>query len=130
MAATSYQMERLLDRLRRLRGWFAGSAHRPSARADPVQVTKLAWERARAVAGPPAGTPRQSGPPAGTPRQGGIAGVAEPGRYPPLVEAERERRAGSFMRPPYPEQPPASHIPRLRRVARKRPTGRPLAEAD
>lgn len=120
MAATSYQMERLLDRLRRLRGWFAGSAHRPSARADPVQVTPLAWKRARAVAGPPAGRPRQ----------GGIAGVAEPGRYPPLVEAERERRAGSFMRPPYPDQPPASHIPRLQRVARKRPTRRPLAEAD
>jgi len=41
--------------------------------------------------------------------------VREDKTYPPQVENERERRAGSFMNPPYPHPPNSPRIPKLRR---------------
>lgn len=43
------------------------------------------------------------------------AHVADFAEYPPAVAEEIERRAGSFMNPAYPEEPPPGRIPRLRR---------------
>jgi hypothetical protein len=133
MAFSSYQMERLLDRLRRWRGWFDGTLRGAPLLPERVRLTPAALERAGARGGAgPASSARADGP--------GVAGgdllrrVGEQEPYPPEVEAERERRAGSFMNPPYPESGRASSIPRLAPGRKKRrgvrPATRPRGVGD
>jgi hypothetical protein len=117
MAHSSYQVERLIDRLRRLSDWLTWPAYRRWRGEDPVRVSRAAREAA-----PPSAPPRAEWP--------SLAAVRDWRRYPPQVEAERERRAGTFMRPPYvpfTEEAPAPRIPRLERETRRR---RPRAMAD
>ena len=105
MAFSSYQIERLISRLRRwIAGPFPGRTHSP----DSVSTT-------------PGGSGGMApGPRAGP--GGGLKAIAETGQYGAVVEAERERRSGSFMDPPYPEsleQIGISPIPKLKRDLRR-----------
>lgn len=119
MTASSYQMERLLDRLRRVREWLPRPAYRRWGGMDPVRTSPAAEEAAEAV--------HPSAPAA--PRAPSLAAVREGRRYAPAVEEERERRAGSFMEPP-PEAPLPRPIPKLPRTATPRRRPRPAGEAD
>lgn len=112
---SSYQMERLLDRLRRLRDWLPWPAGRRWAGADPVRLSAAARERA-APAAPPGGPPS-------------VEAVRDRTAYPPRVEAERERRAGSFMEPPYPDEP-LPEIPKVERATPRRRPARDITSGD
>ncbi|MDH4248756.1 MAG: hypothetical protein OEW39_13175 [Deltaproteobacteria bacterium] len=102
MLVSSFQMERVLHRLARWIGWPRGSAPRGG---DPV--TKSAGVLLRAPGKIP---PRLKHGPITPKRMGG--------RHPAVLE-EVERRAGSFMEPPYPPSPRPSHVPRLKAKAGK-----------
>lgn len=122
MIYSSYQVERLIDRLRRLSDWLPWPAYRRWRGAERVRIRRVAAEAAEAARGVRAGAaPPAAGPPPS------VAAVRAGRRYPPLVEEERERRAGSFMRPPYPDASPSPHIPRTPRGKRRR---RPRAMAE
>lgn len=118
MPVSSYQVERLLDRLRRLGGWVPWPAYRRWRGADPVRLSRAA--HAAQPEPEPALAPGPVPP---------LAAVRDGRRYPPVVEQERERRAGSFMEPPYPDPPPPGHIPKLGRAPR-RPRRQAVAEGD
>lgn len=120
MAYSSYQVERVIERLRQLRDWLPWPAHRRWRGEDPVRVSAAARRAADA-----AREERGAGPvppPA-------VEAVRERHRYPPAVERERERRAGSFMEPPYPDEP-LPPIPRRGHWQPRRRTARPLTEGD
>ncbi|HKI99374.1 MAG TPA: hypothetical protein VKB51_12955 [bacterium] len=123
MIYSSYQVERLLERLRRARGWLPWPAYQRWGGMDPVRMSRAAAQAGRdaEAAGPVAVPPLR--PPA-------LAAVRDARRFAPLVEAERERRAGSFMRPPYPDESPAPHIPKIERKTAPRKNPRRLVEAD
>ena len=126
MTQSSYQVQRLLARLRRLGRWLTWPAHRPWAGVDAVQTTAAAKQAAHAAADAVAergGSGRSAVLPS-------VAAVRDPDRYEAVVEAERERRAGSFMQPPYPPDLPAERIPKLPRTAAPRPRPRVLGEGD
>jgi hypothetical protein len=122
MAHSSYQVERLLDRLRRARDWLPWPTYRRWGAADSVRVSAAAERAVQEAAQAPAALV------VATPRPPSLAAVRDARRFAPVVEEERERRAGSFMRPPYPDEPPPPHIPRLDgrpgRRLRPRPVGR------
>ena len=103
MTLSSYQIERLLQRLKRVIGWPSASV--PSER-DRVQVSRVTRQHLKTRGGP-------QGQASKVARVGG--GLREQSKRHPVIEAERERRAGSFMEPPYPQEPPPNRIPRLRR---------------
>lgn len=104
MAFSSYQIEQLIDRLRR---WLGGDYSPSESEPDPVRVT------ARGVA-----LSREREAPAGSAGRGqapSLARIADVAQHPAEVEREGERRAGSFMKPPYPDPPWPPHIPKLKR---------------
>lgn len=96
MGFSSYQIGRLLAHFRLWRGLNCIDTAN-----DPVAVSAEATARSGSAAVPP------------VPRGGSPAHVADRRVYPPIVEEELERRAGSFMDPKYPEQSPSSRIPRV-----------------
>jgi hypothetical protein len=122
MSYSSYQMQRLLERLRILSEWLNGPVYRRWRGEDPVRVSRAGRQSAQAAG--------SGGPPASSAAAPGLAAVRDPRRLQPLVEEERERRAGSFMQPPYPDEPPPAHIPKAgpRPARRRRP--RPVGEGD
>jgi hypothetical protein len=128
MPVSSYQVERLLDRLRRLGGWATWPAYRRWRGADPVRLSRAAHAAQPEPTPDPPLAPRPVPPLAPRPVPP-LAAVRDGRRYPPVVEQERERRAGSFMEPPYPDPPPPGHIPKLGRAPR-RPRRQAVAEGD
>ena len=112
MANSSYQVQRMVTRLRRARqaaalalGGVPESAAAASA-ADRVQLSLRAREQAAAVADSlrlPAGTPVSP------------ATIVDGAPLPLPIRIELERRAGSFMRPPLMPVPPPAPIHRVRR---------------
>lgn len=122
MSQSSYQVERLIEHLRRLGDWLSWPAYRRWRGEDPVRLSRAARQSTPAAGGG-AVRARSSAPAT-------LEGVRELRRYAPEVEAERERRAGMFMEPPYPDEPPPSHIPKLERVVRRRARARPVGDAD
>jgi len=125
MGYSSFQMERLLARVRRATGWLNWPAHRRWEGADRVQVSREAEAQAAAVAAENARAAEAQA----LPTQAVPGDVRDRTTRPALVEQERERRAGSFMEPPYPAEPPADRVPKRPRGAGRRPA-RPLAEGD
>lgn len=121
MAFSSYQIERLISRLRRwIAGPFPGRSHAP----DPVRTTPGVGR------GGGADDPLSSRRP-GAGRGGGLKAIAETRQYGAVVEAERERRAGSFMDPPYPESPEQIGIPRIPKLKRDvQPEGGTISRGD
>ena len=106
MEVSTYQMERLLQRLSR---WVHWPARRTNNGEDRYSPSGEAHDR------------RQTKP---LPRlRPSVSAAPEPPPRPPLVAEELERRAGSFMKPPYPQPPKPSHVPRLRKP--KNPPGTP-----
>ncbi len=97
MRYSSYQIERLLERLRQ---WLGQPA--PRRWHDPVRVSRRGATAAARL--------ERTEPP---PPLASLAAVRDRQRRPPAVEYEQERRAGSFLEPPYPETP-APPIPRAR----------------
>lgn len=133
MAFSSYQVERLISHLKRwITGPFPGRSHVP----DPVRTTPTRPRNGapEGVAGDPPSSPGGGAGRAGAGRGGGLKAIAETRQYPAVVEAERERRAGIFMDPPYPESPEQIGIPRIPKLKRdvqpKWRTGAPLGDAD
>lgn len=122
MGTSSFQIERLIDRLRRLGRWLGWPAPGPRAESDPVQAGTAARTAARLRALREELTGRGGRPP-----QPSLNAVREDERYPPRTESERERRAGSFMRPPYTPEP-APPIPKAPAKPVRRPRTRPLAD--
>jgi hypothetical protein len=106
MTPSSYQVERLLEHLRRLGDWLAWPAFPRVGGGDPVRMSRAGVRAAREAEPVPPAARRGPRPPS-------LAAVRDAQRYAPVVEAERERRAGSFMRPPYPDEPPPTRIPKL-----------------
>ena len=131
MAFSSYQIERLIRRLRRwIAGPFPGRRHAP----DPVRTTPeggsggAVASRSRQGAADDPISGRSAGPGRGG---GGLKSLAETRRYEAVVEAERERRAGSFMDPPYPESPEDIGIPRIPKLKRDvSPSGGTASRGD
>ncbi len=108
MTVSSYQVELLVRRFRRWMDWAAGPLPAPPDQEEAVELsdTGRAWAQESSTV-----TPRQgSGPDVSNP-----ALVADRRVRAPAVEAELERRAGSFLRPPLPNPPEHNPIPRLRR---------------
>lgn len=121
MNASSYQIERLL---RRLQAWLGGPERGASVAPERVVLTPEA--RAQAQPGEePAG-------PAPGPEEAPVspADLADRRAHPPVVEEELERRAGTFMEPPYPETPPGSRVPKLARERSPREPARPVTQGD
>ncbi len=121
MIYSSYQVERLIDRLRRVSDWLPWPAYGRWRGADRVRIRRAAAEAERAARGG-AAAPAPGPVPS-------VAAVRAARLYPPLVEEEQERRAGSFMHPPYPDPPPGPHIPRMPGGKRRR-RPRLMAEGD
>jgi hypothetical protein len=110
MATSSYQVQRMVSRLRRARQSAARALgvapDAASAGADRVQLSLRAREQAAAAADSlrlPAGTPVSP------------ATIVDDAPLPLPVRIELERRAGSFMRPPLAPAPSPAAIPRVRR---------------
>ena len=120
MRYSSYQMERLLDRLRTLSDWLSGPSYKRWRGSDSVRISRAA----RASSQPPSRNAARAGPMQGS----AAATVGDDRRFVPVVEAERERRAGSFMRPPYPDEPGPT-IPKVERAESRR-LARTVAEGD
>ena len=128
MASSSYQVQRMVTRLRRVRqaaaeapgsgaglaGGAAGRVAREPAESgfDPVRLS----ERARAQAAEAAASIRL---PPGTPVAAAI--IVDDTPLPLPTRIELERRAGSFMRPPLAPDPAPTPIPRIRRGHRPHP---------
>jgi hypothetical protein len=105
MKYSGYQLEGVLHQIARL----VRERHLANGADDPVSLSEEGRARAPVVT-------LISGEdiPAA---DGAVREVIDPARYPPPVERELERRAGSFMKPPYaPETPP---IPKARPTPRK-----------
>jgi hypothetical protein len=123
MLYSSYQVERLLEHLRRFSRWLAWPAHKPWNGGDPVHVSRAAHPSDRDEQAAPAGRPAGALPPM-------LDTVRDARRFAPVVEQERERRAGSFMQPPYPDEPPASHVPKAGPRPTPRRRARTVGEGD
>lgn len=112
MAASSYQMERILNRLRRLHG----SARRAlfwkisGIRSFQEERVVLSEESILHYSGQEALI--DEGP---YDYETWPMDLADFTPHPAAVEYELERRAGSFMRPKYPPYPPPSDIPKMKR---------------
>lgn len=134
MAFSSYQLERLIRRLRRwIAGPFPGRGHVP----DPVRTTSGEGHGAAMDSRLQGGVREEatdeafSSRRAGAGQGGGLKAIAETRRYEAVVEAERERRAGSFMDPPYPESPGQGGIPRIPKLKRDAlPIGGTVSRGD
>ena len=108
MSISGYQIGRMLMRLRQ---WHQGPKRSP-APSDRVVLSHAG--ESQSLTRPAAGAAfsdvlRQVArpiPPA----------VAEQRNHPAVVNEELERRAGSFMVPPYLPQPAVSRIPRIKRL--------------
>lgn len=100
MTTSGYQVQRLIARLR---DWLGAEQSAQPAPPDPVRLSGAGRREAASGGGRPPSAVR--------------SGLWEQQERPPAVERERERRAGSFMRPPYPDPPSPSHIPKLRKAA-------------
>lgn len=83
MPFSTYQIERLLDRLRRWRAFF----HWPDTMDSAIDKVSLS----------PESTDREP-PEKGAITRPSIKEVSESGDYPPAVERELERRAESFLK--------------------------------
>lgn len=112
MSFSSYQVEQLISRFKR---WLAGPFPKRVHNADRVSLTPAAGEES-------GGSARHRGG-AGAGRLSVVRAIAEKRPFPPGVEAERERRAGSFMHPPYPESPEEIGILPIPKLRRKAPPG-------
>ena len=112
MSASGYQVEWLIHQRRRWRGLVRMVEERLFPPHDPVELSRLGSEQAHAHAAPP---PRAKEVPARAEGEVWPADLADPTQYPPAVDYELERRAGSFMRPKYPPGPAPSNIPKIRR---------------
>ena len=88
MGFSSYQIERIIERLRRWRGWI-----REARYVLPLVPDRLG------VSGEGAARAKSAGPRARAAFLPGIGNVVAGEGYPPRTEEERERRAGSFLRP-------------------------------
>ena len=108
MNYSTYQMQRLIGRLRRMGRWLAWPAWPVDLGPDAVRASAAA----RAAAGDTATAGRAAAPPA-------VGAVRAQAQHDPRVELERERRAGSFMQPPYAPDPPAPPIPKRPRQPRR-----------
>ena len=117
MRYSTYQAERLLDRLRGWCTWLVWPAHTRWRGADPVRLSRDA--RQGAPAAPP--PPRAAGP-------ASLTALREREPLDVDVEAERERRAGSFLEPPYPDERPPSRIPKRGPLPAPRPLPRRIGE--
>jgi len=106
MPLTGFQVERVLERLRALRRRALGDGP-PRTPTDPVRVSPEAEQRAEQAA--PAPTPPSAH------GQGLPVDVRDEAPRDPVVTYELERRAGSFMMPPYVPRPRPASIPRLPR---------------
>lgn len=105
MPLSSYQVQWLITRLRRMTGGPQGGATNGD-RSVKVELTGQAAEWARESRPPPPPPPREALWP---------ADMADATERAPAVRFEMERRAGSFMRPRVrPALPPPS-IPKMRR---------------
>ena len=104
MGVSTYQMERVLSRLAE---WFHWPGVRSSNEGAPLNVSPEARAYAQNLQGEPKAQGIRTRPrvPSST------AGKD----LPPVVTEEIERRAGSFMKPPFPTSPRPSHVPRLRK---------------
>jgi hypothetical protein len=118
MAYSSYQVQRMVTRLRRARQSAAralGIAPESAAAgpgADRVQLSLRAREQAAAVADSlrlPPGTPVSP------------ATIVDDAPLALPIRIELERRAGSFMRPPLVPAPAQTPIPRARRKREAEP---------
>ena len=101
MDSSGYQIETMLKRFRRLHGLWRLLKGPPAPGTDQVRFSEEARELAE-----PAGPPTEPAPAA--------PGEVITGRHPDdVVHRELERRAGSFMQPPYepPGEPP--RLPKL-----------------
>lgn len=125
MAFSSYQIERVIRRLRRwIVGPFPGRSHAPDpVRGTPVAARDGAREGAAddPLSSRPGGAGHSGTGHSGTGHSGGLKAIAETREYPPVVQAERERRAGSFLHPPYPETPEQIGLPRIPKLKREVP---------
>lgn len=123
MAYSSYQVQRMVTRLRRARqaaaqalGQSAGSAESGSAAMGAREPAGTGYDRVRlseralAQAAEAAASIRL---PPGTPVSPAM--VVDDAPLPLATRIELERRAGSFMRPPLAPCPPPAPIPRVRR---------------
>lgn len=103
MGFSSYQIERVIERLRRWRGWITEARYVFPLVPDRLRVSGEGAEKAKSA------DPRPRAP-----NLPSVAKVVEGEGYPPRVEEERERRAGSFLNPPN-RGSPLPLIPKLQR---------------
>jgi len=115
MAVSSYQVQRLISRLRRRPAPSEPAAPAAPGGLSPADLVQLS-ERARSQAAQVAASLRL---PPGTPVS--AATIVDEAPLPPATLRELERRAGSFMRPPL---LPAPEAPPFPRVALPRPAAR------
>jgi len=118
MAFSGYQIERLIDRLRR---WGLLPWRGQGSRGEGDRVC-LSPEADRAREGQPFGIAPPPDYPTASP-----ATLRDPAVRDLRVEHELERRAGRFMQPPVAPQPPLPPIPRA--APPRRPT-EPGSEED
>jgi len=116
MAFSSYQVQRLLQKLRR---FFRVDAHITAAESDPVRLSRPAREMSRQ-----AGRLRAPRPP----RAVHPETLGEREGYSQVVERERERRAESFL--PGPLRPPAPSTAAAKSRARGRTRSAPNVRVD
>ena len=125
MAVSSYQVQRLMSRLRRLRGLEAvpegAGAPRGMAEMDRVHLS----ERARLQAAEAAASLRL---PSGAPVS--VVTIVDDTPLAPETLRELERRAGSFMRPPLLPAAGRPLFPRARRPFAATGDPEPLADED
>ena len=109
MAGSSYQILRLIERLRHARGDSAPHGAEDSAAIAAVDRVRLS-EKAREQSAQIASMIRL---PPGTPVA--VASIVDQESIPLPTRIELERRAGSFMHPPQQPVPGPVPIPRARR---------------
>ncbi len=103
MGFSSYQIERVIERLRRWRGWIREAKYVFPLVPDHLRVSEEG-----------AGKAKSADPRPRAPNLPSVSNVVGGEGYPPRVEEERERRAGSFLNPPK-RGSPLPLIPKLRR---------------
>jgi len=104
MGVSSYQMERVLSRLAE---WFHWPGVRSPSEGAPLNVSPEARDYAQKL--------QREQKARGARTRAQAPSSAERKDLPPVVTEEIERRAGSFMKPPFPSSPRPSHVPRLRK---------------
>lgn len=101
MNYSSYQIEILVTRFQRLRGLWR-SLGRPAGKGDRVHLTEEGQALSRPGALPAAPPPAD------------LRDVRDEEPRPELVEREMERRAGSFLQPPFVPQGAPRKFPKVR----------------